>query len=77
MCVTSNILTGSVKNIYEHPIKRAFDAGLNISINTDDPVLFGITPKTEYNLVKKTFLFSNEEIEIIKKNSTASSFKRN
>ncbi|MGD9099778.1 MAG: hypothetical protein PVF45_04805, partial [Anaerolineae bacterium] len=37
MCPTSNLKTGSVSRIEEHPIGRARELGLNFSVNTDDP----------------------------------------
>jgi hypothetical protein len=38
MCPTSNLLTGSIAGIEDHPIRRAFDLGLNVGLNTDDPL---------------------------------------
>lgn len=37
MCPTSNLKTGSIAKIEDHPIQRALDLGLNFSVNTDDP----------------------------------------
>jgi len=41
VCPLSNVKLGIFKTLHEHPIKKMFDAGLNISINSDDPAFFG------------------------------------
>lgn len=52
----SNILTGSFANVFsEHPIKKMENAGLNFSVNSDDPLLFGTTLTLEYVALKNAF----------------------
>lgn len=41
VCPLSNVVLGYVKKLEDHPLKAMFDAGLNISINSDDPAFFG------------------------------------
>lgn len=48
ICPTSNVHTGAVACEAAHPIKRLFDAGCCVTINTDDPVICGTTLKDEY-----------------------------
>jgi len=62
VCVTSNLRTGVVKRIEEHPIRRLFDAGVPIVINSDDPAMFDCTLESEYQLIEKTFGFSKEQM---------------
>jgi len=54
-CPTSNLRTGSVRRIEEHPIGRAHELGMNFSSNTDDPGAFGCSMVSEYALVAQTF----------------------
>jgi adenosine deaminase/aminodeoxyfutalosine deaminase len=55
VCITSNVRTGAVGSLEEHPIKRLYDAGVPIVLNTDDPALFGCTLKSEYELAACQF----------------------
>ena len=43
VCITSNLRTGAVASLQEHPVRRLYDAGVPIILNTDDPALFGCT----------------------------------
>lgn len=51
VCVTSNYQSGVVPSLDEHPLKRMMAAGLNVTINTDDPSVSGINLTHEYKLV--------------------------
>jgi adenosine deaminase len=48
VCVTSNYQSGVVKSFDEHPLPRMLDAGLKVTINTDDPSVSRITLAHEY-----------------------------
>jgi adenosine deaminase len=48
VCVTSNYQSGVVGSLDTHPLMRMLDAGLNITINTDDPSISRITLSHEY-----------------------------
>ena len=41
--ITSNLVTGVVKRLEDHPIRALYDAGVPIVLNTDDPAMFGCT----------------------------------
>ena len=43
ICITSNLVTGVVKRLEDHPIRALYDAGVPIMLNTDDPAMFGCT----------------------------------
>jgi adenosine deaminase len=51
VCVTSNHQSGVVPSLSEHPLPRMLAAGLNVTINTDDPRVSQITLSNEYRLV--------------------------
>ncbi len=48
VCVTSNYQSGVVKSLPEHPLTRMAAAGLNVTVNTDDPSVSRITLSHEY-----------------------------
>jgi adenosine deaminase len=62
LCPVSNVCTGVVSAIAEHPIREYFDRGLLISVNTDDPMMFGTTLDKEYELLVQECGFTRQEI---------------
>ena len=74
ICLTSNIRTGVCKAIAEHPAKSYFDHGIMITLNSDDPALFGTTLAREYQLAQETFGFTDEHLRELARNSFEASF---
>ena len=54
-----------VASLEEHPVPKLYEAGVPITLNTDDPALFGATLRGEYELAEKEFGFTKTELEII------------
>jgi aminodeoxyfutalosine deaminase len=50
VCPSSNIATRAVPSLAEHPIRAFRDAGVTITINSDDPPMFGTTLNHEYEI---------------------------
>jgi aminodeoxyfutalosine deaminase len=69
ICITSNVRTGAVGSVKEHPVRRLYDAGVPIVLNTDDPALFECTLTGEYELARLEFGFTEGEIEGLRGNS--------
>lgn len=61
--ITSNVITGSVASLDSHPVRRLYDAGVPIILNTDDPAMFNTTLTDEYLLAAERFGFSADELE--------------
>ena len=74
VCVTSNLRTGVCANLGEHPVRRYFDEGLMLTINSDDPAMFGSSLAEEYELVQRSFGFSDEQLRELARNSFEASF---
>jgi aminodeoxyfutalosine deaminase len=74
ICLTSNLRTGVCKSIGEHPVKNYFDNGIMITLNTDDPALFGTTLSREYHLAQEAFGFTDEHLRELARNSFEASF---
>ncbi|HEY2017024.1 MAG TPA: adenosine deaminase, partial [Bryobacteraceae bacterium] len=69
VCITSNLVTGVVKRLEDHPVRRLYDAGVPIVLNTDDPAMFGCTLLGEYRLAADHFGFSEAELRGIAANA--------
>jgi aminodeoxyfutalosine deaminase len=72
--VTSNLRTGCCKGLEEHPVKLYFESGLMVTINSDDPPMFGSDLLGEYVLVQDRFEFSLEQMREVAANSVEASF---
>ena len=68
IAITSNLVTGVVKRLEDHPMRALYDAGVPIVLNTDDPAMFGCTLTDEYRLAARTFGFSQAELRAIAEN---------
>jgi adenosine deaminase len=62
VCPTSNLRTGAVRSLDDHPLRRLFDAGVRVSINSDDPTFFGTTLTDEFLLAADQFGFTADEL---------------
>ena len=50
MCPSSNVATRAVATLAEHPLRAFVDAGVTVTINSDDPPMFGTTLNREYEI---------------------------
>lgn len=70
VCPTSNVFTKKyVKSIAEHPIKKYFQNGLFVTVNTDDPVFFKVSLIDELYKLHNEANFSMEDIQTLIKNA--------
>jgi adenosine deaminase/aminodeoxyfutalosine deaminase len=74
LCITSNLRTSSCLALAEHPIRRYFDAGALITLNTDDPEMFQTTLVREYQIAQDAFGFTNAELTQLAANSFRASW---
>jgi aminodeoxyfutalosine deaminase len=74
ICITSNVRTGSCTSLPEHPVRRYFESGLMITLNSDDPTLFGSDLSGEYLLAEREFQFTEEQLRELASNSIEASF---
>ena len=74
VCITSNVLTGCCTAMEEHPVRKLFDAGVLVTLNTDDPDMFHTNLLREYQIARQTFGFSEDELRVLAKNSFRASF---
>lgn len=74
MCPISNVRTKSIEHIHEHPIPACLDAGVPVSLNSDDPTLFQTSILGEYETLHQDFGVSVERLARIGPDAMAWSF---
>jgi adenosine deaminase len=71
---TSNVRTGAAPSLSAHPLRQLFDAGVQITLNTDDPTFFNTTLNDEYRLVAREFGFDADELTTLALNGVRAAF---
>ncbi len=74
ICITSNLRTGCCPDLLDHPVRRYFDQGLMVTLNTDDPAMFRTSLSHEYQLARESFTFTDEHLRELARNSFEASF---
>ena len=72
--VTSNIRTGCCTSYAAHPLRSYFDAGLMVTLNSDDPPMFGANLLDEYILAYEKYEFTLEQLRELAANAVEASF---
>ena len=67
--ITSNLCTGAVRSLAEHPVRKLFDAGVPITLNTDDPGFFRTSLRREYQVARDVFGFTESELSQVAANA--------
>jgi adenosine deaminase len=75
ICPTSNLALGMVPSLEAHPVDQLRQAGIAITINTDDPSLFGTTLSEELLKVATTFGWSQEIVLQVVRTAWQARFK--
>jgi len=70
----SNYLTSSVPTIESHPLKRLFDLGVRVTINSDDPEVLETNLNNEYRIAHEILGMSLEEIRTCNRYAVEASF---
>ncbi|MGW8552108.1 adenosine deaminase [Streptomyces tubercidicus] len=74
VCPTSNIATRAVRTLEEHPLKEMVAAGVPVTINSDDPPMFGTDLNTEYAVAARLLGLDTDGLAGIARNAVAASF---
>jgi adenosine deaminase len=74
MCPISNVRTGVVADLAAHPIRRFFDRGLLVTVNTDDPAMFQTSLAHEHRELSRVHGFTFDEIRRLIENAVAASW---
>ncbi|WP_432062088.1 adenosine deaminase [Streptomyces sp. S1] len=74
VCPTSNIATRAVATLDEHPIGRMVDAGVLVTVNSDDPPMFGTDLNSEYAVAARLLGLDERGLAALAKNAVEASF---
>ncbi|WP_394618020.1 adenosine deaminase [Lentzea sp. JNUCC 0626] len=77
VCPTSNVRTRQVPSIEAHPVRQMLDAGVVVTLNTDDPPFFGATLEGEYLAVATTLNLDRPQVARLAENAVLASFLPN
>ncbi|MBM7079870.1 adenosine deaminase [Micromonospora humida] len=74
VCPTSNVRTRAVARIEEHPLRRLVDAGVRVTINSDDPPMFGTTLNDEYAVAARLLDADPDGLAALAREAVSASF---
>ncbi|SDZ33405.1 aminodeoxyfutalosine deaminase [Micromonospora pattaloongensis] len=74
VCPTSNVRTRAVATIDEHPLRQMVDAGLLVTVNSDDPPMFGTTLNDEYAVAARLLDCGPDGLAALARNAVTASF---
>ncbi|MFN2119157.1 MAG: adenosine deaminase [Anaerolineales bacterium] len=70
----SNYLTSSVPRIEDHPLKRLFDLGVRVTVNSDDPEVLETNLNNEYRIAHEVLGMSFEDLALCNRYAFEASF---
>ena len=74
VCLTSNLATGAIARVADHPLRRFLDASVPVVLSSDDPAMFATSMEREMMLAAETFGLSGPEILAIAGNAVSAAF---
>lgn len=70
----SNLYTGAVASLKEHPLRKLFDEGVSVSISSDDPALLDMYLNDDYRAAVEDLNFTRDELILLNVNALCHSF---
>ena len=74
LCPTSNLNTNIYNNIEEYPLIRLMEAGIRVTLNTDNTMVSGVSLQSEWEKILDAFCLSKEQILTLQRNSVEAIF---
>ncbi|MFB6396761.1 adenosine deaminase [Polymorphospora lycopeni] len=74
VCPTSNLRTRAVASLDEHPLRALVDAGVPVTINSDDPPMFGTTLNDEYAVAARLLGYGPDGVADLARAAVTASF---
>lgn len=74
VCPGSNVALGVVRHWHDHPIAKLREAGIRVSVSTDDPPFFHTSMRHEFDMLDQTFGWGEEDFAALFEDSLAAAF---
>ena len=74
VCPSSNVATGSIPSLEQHPFTRMWEAGVNVTVNSDDPPFFATTLSDELQHVTRLAALTRRDVAELQRRAIRSSF---
>jgi len=74
VCPGSNVVLGVYPNLPAHPISKLRDAGVKVTVSTDDPPFFHTTMTDEFNRLAQTFAWEESDFETLNQTALEAAF---
>lgn len=74
VCPTSNVATRAVESLDQHPIRAMVDAGLSVTVNSDDPPMFGTNLSKEYAVAARLLELDSDGVADLARAAVRHSF---
>lgn len=74
LCPGSNVATGAVATLADHPLRTFLDADVRCCLNTDDPELFGLDLRGEYAAAAEVHGLTAHEADVMRRQALAAAF---
>ncbi|AQZ49400.1 adenosine deaminase [Martelella mediterranea] len=74
VCPGSNIALSVYPDFAAHPLRRLFDAGVKVTLNSDDPPFFHTSLAREYEAARDEMGFSTDEIDMMTRTAIEAAF---
>ncbi|MCF2905310.1 adenosine deaminase [Octadecabacter sp. CECT 8868] len=74
VCPGSNVFLQATGGWSEHPIQRLRDAGVKVTVSTDDPPFFGTTMTNEFDMLSQTFGWGEDDFKAVNETALAAAF---
>jgi aminodeoxyfutalosine deaminase len=74
VCPTSNVATGLIARFEDHPLPRFMESGVAVTLNSDDPAMFGTSLQEEFVRAARAFSLSRQQIVGLAENAIRYAF---
>lgn len=74
ICITSNVQTRAASSLAAHPVREYFDAGLKVTVNTDNTTVSNTDLCREFSILESQFRFTHEELRRLVENAADAAF---
>jgi adenosine deaminase len=74
VCPSSNVHTGATPSLAAHPLRRMLDAGLSVSLSTDNRLMSGVSPSDELRVAHDRLDIDTSTLQAMNRAAAAASF---